>query len=126
MARYEVQDVMIDLIEFAATFLVVGGKLVFLYPTTREYKDSDLPTHPCLQVTHNSEQYLQGNFCRRLITMNKFTDKTADMKAVVHVADAAHLDLHDKYFKSGSFEKDSNDTVKESDKANKSRKLNSK
>ena len=45
--------------EFAANRLVLNGKLVYLYPTTRSYKDSDLPSHPCLKVTHNSEQYLQ-------------------------------------------------------------------
>ena len=99
LGRYEVQDVMIDLLEFAARSLVLQGRLVYLYPTTSEYKDSDLPSHPCLRVIFNSEQILQGIFRRRCITMVKIRELTLEDRAIVQVPDAAHLNLHEKYFK---------------------------
>lgn len=74
METYTVEDVTNDLLTFAARHLTMGGRLVFLFPTTCEYKDSDLTQHPCLRVVANSEQHLQSMFRRRLITMQKIRE----------------------------------------------------
>jgi hypothetical protein len=74
METYTVEDVTNDLLMFAARHLTMGGRLVFLFPTTCEYKDSDLTQHPCLRVVANSEQHLQSMFRRRLITMQKIRE----------------------------------------------------
>jgi tRNA (guanine10-N2)-methyltransferase len=68
---YAAEDVMNDLLTFAAKTLRVGGRLVYLLPTTYEYTDADLPCHPLLQVIANSEQKLTQKYARRLITMIK-------------------------------------------------------
>eukprot|EP00012_Vannella_robusta_P006073 CAMPEP_0206200604 /NCGR_PEP_ID=MMETSP0166-20121206/10982_1 /ASSEMBLY_ACC=CAM_ASM_000260 /TAXON_ID=95228 /ORGANISM="Vannella robusta, Strain DIVA3 518/3/11/1/6" /LENGTH=192 /DNA_ID=CAMNT_0053618981 /DNA_START=209 /DNA_END=783 /DNA_ORIENTATION=- len=68
---YAMEDVLVDLVQFAAKTLLVGGRLVYWLPTTVEYKESDVPLHPCLKLLSNSEQHLAGKFRRRLITMEK-------------------------------------------------------
>lgn len=68
---YAAEDVMRDLLEFSARTLRVGGRLVYLLPTTYEYTDADLPRHPRLRVIANSEQKLTTKYARRLITMIK-------------------------------------------------------
>ena len=62
---------MADLLALAARSLCVGGRLVYLLPSTYDYTDDDLPTHPCLRVVGNSEQPLTLKYARRLITMEK-------------------------------------------------------
>ncbi|OWZ13961.1 TRNA guanosine-2'-O-methyltransferase [Phytophthora megakarya] len=76
---YAAEDVMKDLLEFAAQTLREGGRLVYLLPTTYEYTDADLPRHPSLQVLANSEQKLTKKYARRLITMVKRTPSTEEM-----------------------------------------------
>lgn len=69
---YVVSDVMRDLLMFAAQRLRVGGRLVYWLPTmTQQYKDEDLPLHPCLEIIANSVQPLTFKWERRLITMVK-------------------------------------------------------
>ncbi|RHY26858.1 hypothetical protein DYB32_007281 [Aphanomyces invadans] len=68
---YAAEDVMRDLLEFAAKNLRVGGRVVYLLPTTYDYTDADLPTHPQLRVVANSEERLTSKYARRLITMVK-------------------------------------------------------
>uniref|UniRef100_A0A6B2L2W8 tRNA (guanine(10)-N(2))-methyltransferase n=1 Tax=Arcella intermedia TaxID=1963864 RepID=A0A6B2L2W8_9EUKA len=68
---YSVPEVMADLLDFAARNLVVGGYLVYWLPTTNDYKPSDIPTHPCLELIANSEQPMSTKWRRRLITVKK-------------------------------------------------------
>ncbi|EEY65292.1 tRNA guanosine-2'-O-methyltransferase, putative [Phytophthora infestans T30-4] len=79
---YAAEDVMKDLLEFAAQTLREGGRLVYLLPTTYEYTDSDLPRHPSLQVIANSEQKLTKKYARRLVTMVKRTPSAEEMAVV--------------------------------------------
>lgn len=65
------EDVLKDLVVFAAKTLFVGGRLVYWLPTTVDFKESDIPLHPCLILIANSEQPLTTQFRRRLITMEK-------------------------------------------------------
>ncbi|TDH69857.1 hypothetical protein CCR75_004777 [Bremia lactucae] len=85
---YAAEDVMKDLLEFAAQTLREGGRLVYLLPTTYEYTDSDLPRHASLQLISNSEQKLTKKYARRLITMMKRTP-SAEVKALSQNASTA-------------------------------------
>ncbi|KAJ3148864.1 hypothetical protein HDU89_004445 [Geranomyces variabilis] len=68
---YELDDVLVDLIAFAAEKLVPGGRLVYWLPTvTDEYTHADVPMHPRFRLVANSNQVF-GTWCRRLITMEK-------------------------------------------------------
>ncbi|RUS18282.1 hypothetical protein BC937DRAFT_88959 [Endogone sp. FLAS-F59071] len=68
---YEMSEVLVDLLEFAARHLSVGGRLVYWLPTiTDEYSNSDIPQHPSMRLVSNSEQNF-GGWSRRLITMEK-------------------------------------------------------
>ena len=70
--KYETEDVMLDLLDAAASMLVMGGRLVYLLPCLVDFdSDEELPTHPCLQCVANSEQTLSQYWSRRLITMEK-------------------------------------------------------
>ncbi|TMW58783.1 hypothetical protein Poli38472_006928 [Pythium oligandrum] len=78
---YAAEDVMKDLLEFSAQTLRVGGRLVYLLPTTYEYTDADLPRHPQLEIIANSEQKLTKKYARRLITMIKRSEaREVDME----------------------------------------------
>ena len=70
--KYETEDVMLDLLDMAASMLVVGGRLVYLLPCLVDFDSkNELPTHPCLKCVANSEQELSQYWSRRLITMEK-------------------------------------------------------
>ena len=56
--RLAVVDALENLLRFAATSLVVGGRLVYWLPTTADYVPEDCPTHPALRMVANSGQQL--------------------------------------------------------------------
>ena len=69
---YESLDVFNDLLEFAASMLRIGGRLVYLLPTERaQYNPKGIPSHHLLRVVSNSENILSRKISRRLITMEK-------------------------------------------------------
>ncbi|KAJ1967637.1 hypothetical protein IWQ62_001731 [Dispira parvispora] len=71
---YEMSEVITDLLEFAARFLVLHGRLVYWLPTVvDEYTPQDIPEHPCLRLLANSEQPF-GSWSRRLVTMEKIRE----------------------------------------------------
>ncbi|KAL7754450.1 hypothetical protein RI367_000431 [Sorochytrium milnesiophthora] len=77
---YELDAVMADLTDFAARYLVVGGRLVYWLPTVKsEYADSDVPLHPALRLVANSEQPF-GGWSRRLITLEKARKWSPEMQ----------------------------------------------
>ncbi|EGC29790.1 hypothetical protein DICPUDRAFT_51090 [Dictyostelium purpureum] len=70
--EYKVPDVMADLLELAAKTLVIGGRLVYWLPTSPDYKETDLPRHPCLRlITASCLQILTNRWGRRLVIMEK-------------------------------------------------------
>lgn len=68
-------DFLQGILDFATNVLVVGGKLVYWLPTTPEYCEEDVPTHPALQLLFNCEQPLTTRMSRRMITMMRVPDK---------------------------------------------------
>ncbi|XP_077990460.1 tRNA (guanine(10)-N(2))-methyltransferase TRMT11-like [Glandiceps talaboti] len=69
---YHLADIFTDLLNFAACYLRLGGRLVYWLPVSRaEYSLNQIPAHPCLCLVANSEQILNGQISRRLITMEK-------------------------------------------------------
>ncbi|KAJ3416870.1 hypothetical protein HDV05_008455 [Chytridiales sp. JEL 0842] len=76
---YELDEVIQDLIAFAATYLVPGGRLVYWLPTlTEEYSITDMPQHPRMRIVENCEQPF-NNWSRRLITMEKLKVEEPDV-----------------------------------------------
>jgi hypothetical protein len=68
---YEMSAVLVDLLDFAARYLTMGGRLVYWLPTiVDEYSNEDVPQHPSMVLIANSEQNF-GKWSRRLITMEK-------------------------------------------------------
>lgn len=95
---YSVEEILRDLLAFAAQRLRVGGRLVYWMPTTDRYRESDLPLHPCLEIIANSEQPLTARWRRRLITMVKITEYDANVhdkleKEQYGQIDPAHANL---------------------------------
>eukprot|EP00298_Acanthocystis_sp_HF-20_P028891 c7746_g1_i1.p1 GENE.c7746_g1_i1~~c7746_g1_i1.p1 ORF type:complete len:429 (+),score=144.24 c7746_g1_i1:35-1321(+) len=72
------------LLLLAAERLVMGGRLVFLFPSViATYSEDLIPTHECLKLISNSEQILTSKFSRRLITMEKIAEPTLETKSIV-------------------------------------------
>eukprot|EP00727_Mastigamoeba_balamuthi_P012737 m51a1_g8086 hypothetical protein (527) ;mRNA; r:36628-38940 len=69
--NYDVPEMLVDLLDSAAENIAVGGRLVFWLPTTVDYSDEDLPTHPCFRLVSNSLQQITLSWGRRLVTMQK-------------------------------------------------------
>lgn len=97
---YAAEDVMSDLLQFAAETLREGGRLVYLLPTTYEYTDADLPRHSQLHVVANSEQKLTTKYARRLITMVKRSGGGDDVTSVTSgdasAGSASYANLREK------------------------------
>jgi tRNA (guanine10-N2)-methyltransferase len=76
---YPVEEVMLDLLHTAARSLVLGGRLVYLIPTTYDFEVSDLPIHPCLELEMTCEQPLSSRHGRRAVVMRKYKDYTVEL-----------------------------------------------
>ncbi|CAO0802297.1 unnamed protein product [Mucor circinelloides] len=96
---YEMSEVLIDLLNFAAENLVLGGRLVYWLPTVvDEYSNADVPQHPCMTLISNSEQNF-GQWSRRLITMEKVKDWNKEETASVEqsvVSEAEKAEIMEK------------------------------
>ena len=58
------------------------------------YSEDQLPTHPCLELTANSEQILSNYTSRRLLTYTKTRDPLeTDVMTTVNI-----VDFREKYF----------------------------
>ncbi|KAG9493538.1 hypothetical protein GDO78_001439 [Eleutherodactylus coqui] len=101
---YHLSDIFLDLLNFSAEFLVVGGRLVYWLPVYRpEYTEEVVPRHPCLKLISNCEQMLSSHTSRRLITMEKVKE-FEDKDQYAHLEDGhyllyqGHNSFREKYF----------------------------
>lgn len=69
--HYSTTDLIVDLIRFAADFLVIGGYIAFWHPTTDHYTNEELPVHPSMRIISNIPQRLSLKVVRRLVVMQK-------------------------------------------------------
>ncbi|OQR83483.1 tRNA guanosine-2'-O-methyltransferase [Achlya hypogyna] len=99
---YAAEDVMNDLLAFAATNLRVGGRVVYLLPTTYDYTDDDLPVHPLLRVVANSEEKLTTKYARRLITMERVAEADASVAIINAKKDFSFAKLREKIVESNA------------------------
>ncbi|XP_073893105.1 tRNA (guanine(10)-N(2))-methyltransferase TRMT11 isoform X5 [Macaca fascicularis] len=80
---YHLSDMFLDLLNFAAETLVLGGRLVYWLPVyTPEYTEEMVPWHPCLKLISNCEQKLSSHTSRRLITMEKVQKFETESRSV--------------------------------------------
>lgn len=95
---YKLSDLFMDLVGFAAQFLVLGGRLVYWMPVIKTDLPV-LPTHPCLRTVSCSLQPLQRHIGRQLVTMEKCLS-WGDYESTRHkVTDQERLKLqcHDNF-----------------------------
>lgn len=72
---YEMSNTYLDLMNFAAEYLRLGGHVSFWYPTVREgYSDDCLPSNKSLELMSNSEQILNKRCSRRLLVYKKIAE----------------------------------------------------
>ncbi|XP_064085838.1 tRNA (guanine(10)-N2)-methyltransferase homolog isoform X2 [Macrobrachium nipponense] len=104
--NYSLSEVFKDLIDFAASCLVTGGRLVFWLPVSREdYMDNLVPSHPCLELVSNCEQILNVHSSRRLITLKKTREPQLGEEATAHVADMSS-NFREKFFQASQMTKE--------------------
>ena len=102
MTAYDLEEMFIDMVNFAARHLKPGGRLVTWFPTvTEEFVVEDVPRHPYLDLVANSVQEF-GKWERRLITMEKKSreelTKLSFTQGVQAKAAPAHAQFRVKYF----------------------------
>jgi len=74
-------DVLFDIVDFAVTHLVVGGRLVFWMPTIKDkYKIEDCPSHPALTMVANAGQHF-SRWTRRLLVYQRTGDTCLDVSS---------------------------------------------
>uniref|UniRef100_A0A2P2I0Z4 tRNA (guanine(10)-N(2))-methyltransferase TRMT11 n=1 Tax=Hirondellea gigas TaxID=1518452 RepID=A0A2P2I0Z4_9CRUS len=96
--NYSLSDVYKDLLNFAASYLVVGGRLVFWLPVFRDdYRSDQVPRHPCLELMYNCEQILNCHSSRRLITLQKTRSPKVGERAEAHVEELTDK-FREKFF----------------------------
>ncbi|KAG8331278.1 tRNA methyltransferase 11 [Homalodisca vitripennis] len=95
---YNMEQLLSDLLCFAASHLRVGGRLVTWIPIFRsDYDASCLPSHPCLRLEANCEQILSMVASRRLLTYSKLREPQGEeLNPIMSLGDLASF--RDKYF----------------------------
>lgn len=100
---YSVDEVVTDLLDFAASRLVLGGRLVFWLPSTEDFTAADIPrfvhstdpSHPCLTLVSVSAQWITRKWARFLVTLTKSRPWSPELQ--VRRAEApAHADFSAK------------------------------
>nr|XP_033792994.1 tRNA (guanine(10)-N2)-methyltransferase homolog isoform X3 [Geotrypetes seraphini] len=104
LLNYGLSDILLDLLKFAAQYLVKSGRLVYWLPVYKpEYTEEIIPQHPCLKLISNCEQILSSHTSRRLITMEKVKvledqDQNAHLLDCQYVPYKGHDSFREKYF----------------------------
>jgi len=69
---YTLHQLLIDLLNFSARSLQVGGRLVYWLPVIRQsYSPDKAPAHPGLRLVADCEQVLSSHTSRRLLVMER-------------------------------------------------------
>jgi tRNA (guanine10-N2)-methyltransferase len=98
VCSYHLSDLLTDLLDFAARFLVLGGRLVYWLPVIRdEFSEALIPRHPCMELAWCCEQPLQRQVGRRLVVMVKKQRWTQELQGQA-CSSREHNDFRKKYF----------------------------
>ncbi|CAD5235035.1 unnamed protein product [Bursaphelenchus xylophilus] len=82
--KYRTTTLYLDLMDFAANYLVVEGHVSFWYPVLREsYGEDVIPKHPTLALVSNCEQILSKKGSRRLLCYRKLRKPVVNEMATV-------------------------------------------
>ncbi|KAJ1622251.1 S-adenosyl-L-methionine-dependent methyltransferase [Pavlovales sp. CCMP2436] len=108
--RLDINPLLERLLEYAASRLVLGGRLVFLLPTTTDMRGSGAPEHPALRLCAESEQPISTRWCRRLVTMEKVRENEEGMRVSfdrreASIFDTAKLGKDNPHLKSKRWQK---------------------
>lgn len=110
-SSYTIKRMFDDLLIFSAKHLKLGGRLVVWFPVARDdYTEKLLPRHSALEIVSNSEQKLNGEATRRLLTYEK-VQATGEIE---DVAELEEIDFRHKYFTQGdSFKQEKREAAHE-------------
>ncbi|XP_067009010.2 tRNA (guanine(10)-N2)-methyltransferase homolog isoform X2 [Anabrus simplex] len=98
--EYGLQQIYFDLLQFSASHLKLGGRLVCWIPVVRsDYDESKLPAHPCFNLIANSEQTLTMYTSRRLLTLEK-TCEPEEAQSLPNI-DTSTGEFRSKFFRYG-------------------------
>lgn len=91
-SSYSIKGIYVDLLTFSAKHLKLGGRLVTWFPVVRDdYNEKLLPQHSAFELVANSEQKLNGEATRRLLTYEKVQESG-------ELLSATDIDFRSKYF----------------------------
>lgn len=94
--RVRFVDFLAALLRYATSTLVPGGRLVYWLPTTQDYAAEDVPANAGLRLIANNEQPLTTRMSRRLITMERVTERERERNEDEQLQTAlrSELDTH--------------------------------
>lgn len=93
-SSYSIKRMFDDLLLFAGKHLKMGGRLVCWFPVVRDdYSKKILPQHSALELIENSEQKLNGEATRRLLTYEKVQESGEIINGGTE-----EMDFRERYF----------------------------
>ncbi|KAJ3696702.1 hypothetical protein LUZ61_000407 [Rhynchospora tenuis] len=104
-APYSLAECVHDLLDLSAKMLVMGGRLVYFYPVSREDNVMDnikYPEHPCFKLISSCEQILSSRYSRHLLTMVKVRVYTKEMEEMARERHEEFKENHAKWLEEGS------------------------
>ncbi|CAH9074685.1 unnamed protein product [Cuscuta epithymum] len=103
-APYSLVECVHDLLDLAARMLVIGGRLVYFYPSLRDDPSCSpiFPEHPCFKLVAVSEQILSFRYSRILLTMVKIGPYTEEVELTARMKHLEFKENHVKWLEEGN------------------------
>ncbi|VFQ59074.1 unnamed protein product [Cuscuta campestris] len=103
-APYSLAECLHDLLDLAARVLVIGGRLVYFYPSLRDDNSGSpvFPEHPCFKLVAVSEQILSFRYSRILLTMVKTETYTEEIELAARIRHLEFKENHVKWLEEGN------------------------
>ncbi|KAI3640485.1 hypothetical protein MIR68_001363 [Amoeboaphelidium protococcarum] len=100
LSQYSMEQLYVDLTQFAAVTLKVGGRLVYWLPTTDDFTTDDIPVHECMRLLHGGQTLQKfGKWQRQLIILEKVVPCTDPQRIIVGSQQPSHATFREQYFK---------------------------
>ncbi|KNC82476.1 hypothetical protein SARC_05246 [Sphaeroforma arctica JP610] len=102
--KYPLSSLLLDLLEFAAQHLVVGGRLVYWLPMMREeFSVERIPLHPSMRLVAHASDSMKLGAARYLITMHKIAPYTPGQLEPTEEQEKVFNNYREKMFKEGEW-----------------------